>query len=104
MSEKDVKGKSKYESPVLVPLGEVAKGSGACTPGSAGTGAACTAGGAVGVNPINCTAGSNATDACTAGNTAKVACTAGPANIGATCSAGGTANPTCTSGATPGTT
>ncbi len=34
MSEQNDKGKSKYESPILVPLGEMAKGSGACTMGS----------------------------------------------------------------------
>lgn len=122
MLDQNIKGKLKYESPIIVPLGEMARGSGLCATGSSvapgancATGGAdagcsvgssnvpaCSAGGAVDAAPINCTAGSNATDACTAGNSANVACTAGPANNGATCSAGGSASPTCTGGAAPG--
>ena len=79
MSDQKAKGKSKYETPILVPLGEMARGSGACTPGSGDSGA------------------------CTSGGLANIACTAGPFNIGATCSAGGHANPTCTGGAQPAT-
>lgn len=103
MSNNNVKMKSQYESPILVPLGEMAKGSGVCTTGSSVVPVLCTAGaadaGAVGAS--DCTAGSGATSACTAGNTAQTACTAGPTNIGGTCSAGGQANPTCTGGAAP---
>ena len=102
MPDKNVKGKSKYEAPILVPLGEMAKGSGACGAGSSGLPEACSAGTGVEVSPINCTAGTTATTACTAGATAQTACTAGPANNGATCSAGGSASPTCTGGAAPG--
>jgi hypothetical protein len=63
---------TKYESPIIVPLGETAKGSG--LPG------------------IDCSAGSAAPNACTAG---PIAVTGG-------CTAGGTdALGHCTAGATP---
>lgn len=94
--------KSKYESPIIVPLGAMAKGSGVCTTGSSVVPAACSAGNSdTAPGATDCTAGSGATSACTAGNTAQTACTAGPTNVGATCSAGGQANPTCTGGAAP---
>jgi hypothetical protein len=100
MSDQNAKGKPKYESPVIVPLGEMAKGSGVCSTGSSVVTPSCAAGGADSA-VIDCTAGPTAARACTAGNTAQTACTAGPTNVGATCSAGGSANPTCTGGATP---
>jgi len=77
MSDQNSMRKPKYETPPVVPLGELASASGACSAGSG-----------------------DVTD-CTAGALAKNACTAGPVNVGATCSAGGTANPTCTGGASP---
>jgi len=78
---------SKYESPILVPLGEMAKGSGgACVAGSTDA-VDCTAGTAA---YNNCTdAGVAALVACTAGNSALTACTAGPVATTTTCSAGG---------------
>jgi hypothetical protein len=114
MSNRNAKGKAKYESPILVPLGEMAKGSGVCTTGSsvafpacsAGSshtgGVSCSTGSGFGGAVIDCTAGATATRACTAGATANTACTAGPSNNGGTCSAGGSASPTCTGGAAPG--
>src|SRR5450759_536394 len=75
MSEQNAKGKLKYESPVLVPLGEMAKGSGACSTGSSVV-AACAAGAADSA-PLDCSAGSTASRDCTAGTTATRACTGG---------------------------
>ena len=43
MAEKDEGKKPRYETPIVVPLGEVAKGSGECTVGS-GVATACSAG------------------------------------------------------------
>lgn len=44
--EKSKQEKPKYESPVIVPLGEVAKGAGSnCNAGTANSGGMCTAGG-----------------------------------------------------------
>ena len=80
MSDQNSKKNPRYETPTVVPLGELASAAGACS------------------------AGSGDVVDCTAGGLAKNACTAGPINIGATCSAGGTANPTCTGGAAPGAT
>ncbi|CAK0759793.1 conserved hypothetical protein [Gammaproteobacteria bacterium] len=67
----------KYESPVIVSLGEMAKGMGSCLAGSGDKGD------------------------CTMGGLADNACTAGPINNAGTCSAGGSANPSCTGGAAP---
>jgi len=75
MSNHDIKGKltagrkPNYESPVVVSLGELAKGSGQDD---------CTAG------PTayrDCTAGTAALRACTAGVSATVGCTAGNALV-----------------------
>jgi len=64
MSEQNAKGKLKYESPILVPLGEMAKGSGVCATGSSvapgGGGTECTAGGTA---AGHCSAGTTATTA-----------------------------------------
>ena len=78
MSDKKIKRNPKYETPTVVPLGELARAAG------------------------DCVAGSGDVAACTAGGLAQIACTAGPTNNGATCSAGGSAAPTCTGGAAPG--
>ena len=118
MSDQKIKGKPKYESPVIVPLGEMAKGSGACTVGSSpfagvcvigssvaggGGAAVCVAGpliaGAVGTycaaGPVTsgipgyCTAGTTASvGACTAGTLAETACTAGTTAVTAACTPG----------------
>ena len=98
------KGKPKYGSPVLVPLGETAKGSGVC---SAGTGVAggvpwgdigtCSVGPCVLPGVTDCTAGAAATQDCTAGPTASRDCTAGSCALRA-CSAGSTATSACTAG------
>jgi hypothetical protein len=98
MSDKSVKGKSKYESPILVPLGEMAKGSGACGAGSSGLAEACSAGTGVEVSPINCTAGVSATTACTAGGSALSACTAGTSALTACTDAGVASTGACTAG------
>jgi hypothetical protein len=58
MSRSNDKEKLKYESPVLVPLGEMAKGSGVCTGGSSV------------VTNVTCTAGTE---------DVALACTCGPA-------------------------
>ncbi len=78
MSNNEKSAQPKYEAPILVPLGEMAKGAGACVAGSGDRGD------------------------CTMGGLADNACTAGPVNNGGTCSAGGSASPTCTGGAAPG--
>ena len=82
MSDQSEKEKPKYESPIVVPLGEMAKG----------TGAYCAAGGTpmppgnycaegtitVSGSPGYCEAGGTASPGyCTAGTTAETACTAG---------------------------
>src|ERR1035437_11033477 len=69
MSEQNAEGKLKYESPILVPLGEMAKGSGACTTGSNVVAPACNPGAADSA-VIDCTAGATAAQDCTAGPTA----------------------------------
>lgn len=101
----------KYESPVITPLGELAKGSGVCTAGSGVVPPACTPGGAdtvglaciCGPSPVSafvdCTAGGTATQDCTAGPSANRDCSAGTCAVrdctagvsatGTTCSAGG---------------
>jgi hypothetical protein len=108
MSNQNAREKAKYESPILVPLGEMAKGSGVCTagssvvapacfPGAADGGSACLAGGAPAVATTDCTAGGTATQDCTAGPTAVRDCTAGTAALRA-CSAGTAALAACTAG------
>lgn len=112
MPDQNAKGKAKYESPVLVPLGEMAKGSGACesgssvqpvdcSPGSADTASDCNCGGVPHGGAVtdcapgytdtrDCTEGVTANRNCTAGTCAQVACSAGTAATSA-CDAG-TAN------------
>jgi hypothetical protein len=117
MSDQNVKGKSKYEAPILVPLGGIAKGSGVCSAGSAVVGGnwggigTCTVGtcfDALFPGITDCAPGANATQDCTAGPTAERDCTmgtcalrnctAGVAATGPTCSAGDHAA-SCTAGA-----
>lgn len=65
MRGKERKHRPPYETPVVVPLGGLARGTGYCAPGSAAD---------VGY----CTAGTAAASACTAGGIAvEAACTAG---------------------------
>jgi hypothetical protein len=98
MSDQNAKGKPKYESPVLVPLGEMAIGSGACSTGSGVVCApyAATACVNTGGSPVDyCEAGvcatQNAASYCSAGTTASTTayCTAG--NSGGACYNGGAA-------------
>ncbi|MCX5713302.1 MAG: hypothetical protein NT033_00485 [Candidatus Omnitrophica bacterium] len=117
MSDQDIKGKQKYESPILVPLGEMAKGSGACGGGSSVI-TACTAGSNVGTvyDATGCTAGITPVDMCTAGttaqnklgsycsgtgNSAETYCSAGVTAVLTYCSAGTTAGAACTAGTNP---
>ncbi len=70
--------KPRYEPPVMIDLGSMAKGSGQppvdCSAGSSAF--------------RNCTAGTAATDACTAGTQAIQSCTDGAAAQIVTCSGG----------------
>lgn len=98
MPDQKARKKSKYESPVLVPLGEMAKGSGVCTAGSSVVAPACGPGGAdVG---SYCTCGAAPTgrlEDCGAGDYAYRDCTAGP-NAPRDCSRGECAQRACTAG------
>jgi hypothetical protein len=109
MSNQNAKGKPKYESPVIVPLGEMAKGSGVCSAGSSVTGGVawgdigtcavgpCVVAGGAGIT--NCVAGPAASQDCTAGPNASRDCTAGVCAIRA-CTAGTAATAACTAGST----
>ena len=89
MSIQNAKGKLKYESPIIVPLGEMAKGTGAnCTAGGTPTPPDnyCSAGTTtVSGNPGYCSAGTIASPGyCSAGQTAASYCAGGAAaNTGA---------------------
>lgn len=96
MSDRSKEKKAKYSSPVLVPLGELAKGSGDCGAGSSVLPVACAAG-AADAAVIDCTAGAAAVQDCTAGPTALRDCTAGTAALRA-CTAGTAALVACTAG------
>ena len=90
------KEKLVYASPILIPLGALAKGSGQCTAGSSvipgdGEPGTCDNTG------VDCTAGSTATNDCTAGPTACRDCSAGTAAVRA-CTAGTAATAGCTAG------
>lgn len=98
MTKKYNKEKLVYASPILIPLGELAKGSGQCTAGSSvipepgpGPGPGCVNTG------TDCTAGSTATNDCSAGPTACRDCSAGTAAVNA-CTAGTAATAGCTAG------
>lgn len=72
------KMKPKYETPTVVPLGELARGTGYCTAGlSVGSGGYCSAGGTAGGEGGYCTAGNIASDYCTIGSAAGAGCTTG---------------------------
>lgn len=104
MSDQNIKGKSKYESPILVPLGEMAKGTGALCEAGSSADVYCKAGGtAVSGSPGYCQAGTVAHPGyCTAGTDASTACTTvGAAAASAACTGGTTAGGTCTGGTTP---
>lgn len=97
MSGQNAKGKSKYESPILVPLGEMARGSGACEAGSSVVAGTACAEGAADAGTIDCTAGPTAVRDCTAGTAATRDCSQGVSATNA-CSAGESALPACTNG------
>lgn len=95
-------GKPKYETPTIVPLGEMAKGSGACTAGSSviPDPATCAPFGGVtcsaGTSPVDyCSAGTCATalgaSYCSAGFTASATAYCSAGNSGGACSNGGSA-------------
>lgn len=86
----------KYESPILVPLGEMAKGSGLCEAGSSVAPVACSPG-AADAAVLDCTAGLTATRDCTAGTAAVRNCSQGVSAIPA-CTAGTSATDACTAG------
>jgi hypothetical protein len=73
MSEQ-VAPKKAYQKPIVMDLGEVARGSGYCAAGSSPAVGYCEAGGSA---LEYCTAGTNAGTACTAGTGAVTACTEG---------------------------
>lgn len=109
MPDNEKRAKPKYESPILVPLGEMARGSGVCGAGSAVAGGVpwggtttCTVGNCVGaIDPLvpdctagptahqDCTAGVNAGRDCSQGDCALRDCTAGITATDVTCAAGG---------------
>ncbi len=110
MTKKYNKEKLVYASPILIPLGELAKGSGQCTAGSSvipgddggddGGGGGGGGGGEPGMcvnTGTDCTAGSTATNDCTAGPTACRDCSAGTAAVRG-CTAGTAATAGCTAG------
>lgn len=66
--------KPRYEPPIMIDLGSMAKGRGACTAGQTDA-VDCTAG--QGAFNACSQGGSASTAACTAGDSATVACTAG---------------------------
>ena len=114
MTNRNESGKAKYEAPIIVPLGTMAKGSGVCATGSSVVPAALCSPGAVdapdcaagvtdnangggGGGPIDCVAGPTATRDCTAGYSALRNCSAGTAALPA-CSGGTAATLACTGG------
>lgn len=87
----NAKGKSKYESPVIMPLGEMARGAGPASDcvdtGSSATAGYCRAG--TTASPLDCTGGTTATSYCTdAGTAAGTACTAGVTATTEACTGG----------------
>jgi hypothetical protein len=104
MSNKNAEGKPKYESPILVPLGGLARGSGVCSAGSSVSGGVpwgnigiCTTGTCVYPGISDCAPGYTASNDCTAGPTANRDCTAGTCALRA-CTAGTAATSACTGG------
>jgi hypothetical protein len=88
--------KAKYETPVLTPLGEMARGSGLCETGSSVVAPSCSPG-AADAAVLDCTAGLTATRDCTAGTAALRNCTAGVSALPA-CTMGTAATGACTAG------
>jgi hypothetical protein len=73
MADNERRTKPKYEAPTVVPLGEMARGAGACTPGSADIETCTSTGGAA---LVTCTNGISAAATCTSnGGSALVTCT-----------------------------
>jgi hypothetical protein len=72
MVDKEKKTKPKYEAPIVVPLGEMARGAGDCSPGSGDTGTCTSVGGAA---TGTCTHGVSASATCTNGVSAITTCT-----------------------------
>ena len=88
MSNKNAKSKLKYETPVLVALGEMGKGAGlSCNGGSNANPGNCTS---VGTTAQSyCASGSTAqAEYCSAGTSAQTACTAGSTATTAACTTG----------------
>lgn len=93
MSDQNAKGKVKYESPILVPLGEMAKAIGACTAGASYAGTCVYNPGGLGpYGALGCTAGTSPADLCSAGNNATAT------NASYCSSSGVTASDYCTAG------
>ena len=83
----DSNAKAKYEAPILVPLGAMAKGLGAACSAGSNADTDCVAGGTA--NPGFCQAGTTANPGyCTAGTSAATACSDGNVASTAACSAG----------------
>jgi hypothetical protein len=113
MSHDEKSAKSKYESPVIVPLGGMAKGSGNCAPGSSAFDTNVGNDGpyglktcSTGTTPIDycspgtyadrtgsayCSAGVTAADYCTAGTQAGAKSTCKAGNSGGVCNNGSSA-------------
>ncbi|HXX53890.1 MAG TPA: hypothetical protein VEI28_04900 [Thermodesulfovibrionales bacterium] len=64
MSEEDKRTRLKYTSPVVVPLGTLARGAGECESGSANVGGGCENGGAA---AAECEAGGTKSGSCDVG-------------------------------------
>ena len=79
--------KKTYQSPMVMGLGELARGSGICDNGSSPT-----------IDEINCTAGPAASAACTAGGSALNQCTAGLSALLACSEGTATTTGACTAG------
>ena len=62
MSDNEKRTKPKYEAPIIVPLGELARGAGACDPGSSDVTTCTQFGGAA---LATCTNGASAAVTCT---------------------------------------
>ena len=75
MRKDEPRARPKYEAPVAISLGAIARGSGYCSPGS-------------GASDGYCAQGASASAYCTAGIAAVTACTAGGSAMTAACTAG----------------
>ena len=69
MSDNEKRTKPKYETPIVVDLGELARGAGACTGGSGDADTCTSSGGIANAGANTCTTtGSLATGTCTGGS------------------------------------